>query len=88
MDTNTILIIINMVLTVVITPLISILKTFLGRISKSKCMNFESNLSRDPSVELPKTKETLKEDNIRDIEEVIKRLSNHDKKNASINLNV
>lgn len=70
MDTNTILIIVNLILTLIIAPIISIIENTLKRISKCKSCLGESTLSRENSpVDLKK--EFKKED----IDDIIKRLS-------------
>jgi len=85
MDTNTILLIINLVVSF-LTPIIMSIIQILKRIQKSKCMGSESILSPENSLHLEKQVGAIKEDNIKDIEDLIKRLSVNQEKNKNISI--
>jgi len=85
MDTNTILLIINLVISF-LTPIIMAIIQIAKRVKKSKCMGSESILSPDNSLHLEKRDESTKEANIKDIEEIIKRLSTNQDRNKNISL--
>ena len=72
MDTNTILLIINLILTVVISPLITILNNFIKRLSKIKCCSSEASLSRENT---PPMAQHVTTDNREAVEAILKRLS-------------
>jgi len=79
MDTNTILIIVNMILTVIIAPLITIFENFIKRLSRSKCFGSEASLSRENTPPM-----LLKTDNMKEVEEIIKRLSRGKTQNIEV----
>jgi len=87
MDIQTILIIVNMVLTVIISPLIEALKLFVKRISYAKCFSSEIKLSRENTPETMNQTDPQnnnQEENMKHIEEIIRRLSQN--KTQSINI--
>jgi len=85
MDTNTILLIINLVISF-LTPIIMAIIQIVKRVKKSKCLGSESVLSPENSLHVENREDYTKENNIKDIENIIKRLSTNQDKNKNISL--